>query len=389
MSQVSPGDDGTRQSPGSPARKGSPAKRPPAKVAPKGGPVPGDGKGRPPTSGKTRNPTGGQNRPVTDQKGRPPTGGGRPPGSGGGKGRPPGAGGAKGRTPRPHMQITAPPPRRFSPSTLAFASIGLVVVIILVFVVVKVTSGGNTPSKTAVLPPPTPASAQVVSDVTGVTAAVANTVGIGSGVTAPQVLKGQPPLTDGGKPELLFIGAEFCPYCAAERWAMVMAMSRFGTWSGLMETTSSPWDVYPDTATFTFRNATFTSQYLSLVSVEHETNDNNGSGTRKLFQPLTTAQSNLWQKYSTQFGEQTGYPFLDFGNKVFVLGPSYVPDALAGLNQQEIAAKLSNTDDVVTQRIVGTANYLTASICALTGNKPVAVCTAPGTHKAAVSMKLS
>ena len=37
------------------------------------------------------------------------------------------------------MQITAPPPRRFSPSTLAFVSIAVVVVIVLVFVVVKVT----------------------------------------------------------------------------------------------------------------------------------------------------------------------------------------------------------------------------------------------------------
>jgi hypothetical protein len=126
-----------------------------------------------------------------------------------------------------------------------------------------------------------------------------------------------------------------------------------------------------------------------FVSVEHETNDNNGSGTRKLFQPLTTTESALWSKYSTQLGQQTGYPFLDFDNKAFILGPSYVPDVLQGLNQQEIAAKLSNTSDVVTQRIVGTANYITASICAMTGNQPAAVCSASGTHKAAVSMKLS
>ena len=348
MSQVSPGDDGTRQRPGPGARKGSPAKRPPAKTTPKG---------------------------------RPPTGG---------KGRPPTSGGAKGRAQRPNMQITAPPPRRFSPSTLAFVSIGLVVVIVLVFVAAKVLGGSN-PAAPAngILPPPAPASAKVVSEVTGVTQAVADTVGIGSGVTAPQVLKSQPKLTANGKPELLYIGAEFCPYCAAERWSMVMALSRFGSLSGLMETTSSPWDAYPATATFSFRNVAFTSQYLSLVSVEHETNDNNGSGSRKLFQPLTTAQGNLWSKYSQQFGQQTGYPFLDFDNKIFVLGPSYVPDVLAGLNQQEIAAKLSNPKDVVTQRIVGTANYITASICAMTGNQPAAVCSASGTHKAAVSMKLS
>src|SRR3984957_13472104 len=179
MSQVSPGDDGTRQSPGSQARKGSPpkgtpAKRPPAKAAPKGRPPTGAAKGGPSTAGK----------------GRPPT-----------------AGGAKGRAPKPNMRVTAPPPRRFSPSTLAFASIGIVVVIILVFVFAKVLGGSSTPSsKTSVLPPPVAASSQVLSEVTGVTPAEAATVGTGSGITPPSVLTGQPRLTSAGKPELLFIG---------------------------------------------------------------------------------------------------------------------------------------------------------------------------------------
>ncbi len=29
-----------------------------------------------------------------------------------------------------------------------------------------------------------------------------------------------------GKPEFLYIGAEFCPYCAAMRWSMAVALSR-------------------------------------------------------------------------------------------------------------------------------------------------------------------
>ncbi len=187
---------------------------------------------------------------------------------------------------------------------------------------------------------------------------------------------------------MLFIGAEFCPFCAAERWALVVALSRFGTWSGLKETTSSPWDSDPDTATFSFRDATLTSNYIDFVSVEHETNDNYGQGTRALFQPLTTAQNNIWQKYSAQFGESPGYPFIDFGNKVFVTGPSYDPAVLAGLSQAQIAAKLSNAKDPVTQAIVGTANYLTAAICAETGQQPTSVCSAPGTHMATTALKL-
>ena len=65
------------------------------------------------------------------------------------------------------------------------------------------------------------------------------------------------------------------------------------------------------------------------------------------------------------------------------------PAILAGLDQQEIAAKLTNPTDPVTEAIVGTANYLTASICAETGDQPASVCSAAGVHKAAAAMKLS
>lgn len=40
-----------------------------------------------------------------------------------------------------------------------------------------------------------------------------------------------PALTAAGKPDLRYIGAEFCPICAAERWAMYVALSKFGTFS--------------------------------------------------------------------------------------------------------------------------------------------------------------
>jgi hypothetical protein len=342
MSQV---QDGSGRKAGAPASKASPTKRPPAKAAPKGRQA-GSGSGRP-------------------------------------------GGGAKGRAPRQNMKITAPPPRRFSPSTLAFVSIAVVVVIVLVFVVVKVTGSSKSPTSATTLAAPVTASPTVVSEVTNVPAAVSDAVGIGQGVTAPQVLKNQPKLTANGKPEMLFIGAEFCPFCAAERWSMVVALSRFGTWSGLTETTSSPWDTDPATATFSFRDAAVTSQYVQFVSVEHETNDNTGPNTRALFQALTPAQAKLWSKYSAQFGQQTGYPFVDVGNKVFVIGPSYDPGGLQGLDQQEIASKLTKASDPVTQAIVGTANYLTAAICSETGNQPASVCTSAGVHKAAVALKLS
>ena len=45
-------------------------------------------------------------------------------------------------------------------------------------------------------------------------------------------------LTFDGKPGIFYYGAEYCPYCAAERWPVVVALSRFGTWSNLQQTIS-------------------------------------------------------------------------------------------------------------------------------------------------------
>ena len=73
-----------------------------------------------------------------------------------------------------------------------------------------------------------------------------------------------PSLTQGGKPEVLFMGSEYCPYCAAQRWAMVSAVSRFGTFSGLTTTHSSSSDVDANTPTLTFYGSKYTSQYISL-----------------------------------------------------------------------------------------------------------------------------
>src|SRR5271155_4359240 len=43
-----------------------------------------------------------------------------------------------------------------------------------------------------------------------------------------------PLLVSNGRPEVIFLGAEFCPYCSVERWSLVMALSKFGNFSHLV-----------------------------------------------------------------------------------------------------------------------------------------------------------
>jgi uncharacterized protein DUF929 len=273
---------------------------------------------------------------------------------------------------------------------MAYVAIAVVVLAIVALVVVKVVGGSSSSSSSSGAPSLTPAPASLISQITSVPPSVAQEVGLPSAVNAPEVLKGEPALSSSsGKPQALFIGAEFCPLCGAERWAMIMAFSKFGSFSGLQETTSSPWDTPPAIATFSFAKANYTSNLIDFTTVEHQSNDSHGLGTRTVLQPLTAEQQKIWSTYSSHFGIQTGYPFIDFNNKVFVLGPSYSPYVLEGLNQAAIAAKLKNPTDPVTQGIVGTSNYLTAAICSMTGQQPGSVCTAPATVQADKAMGLS
>jgi len=191
---------------------------------------------------------------------------------------------------------------------------------------------------------------------------------VGTGSSATQYLKPVtgPALTAGGKPEMLYIGAEWCPFCAAERWAMAVALSRFGTFSPLKGIHSSATDAYPNTATLTFYNSTYTSKYLVFTPVENEDVNRN-----TLVTP-TQAQKALWKKYSPP---GNSYPFIDIGNR-FIATVTYSPQVLQGLSWSQIAADLHKPSTAVAQGANGSANLFTAAICKITNNQPANVCTA-------------
>jgi len=262
---------------------------------------------------------------------------------------------------------------------------GVVVVIIAVvvgFVVFKANSKPQVASGTSNGPTGT-ALASVVTDTTSVPASTLNKVGAGSGVNAlPLTIKGGTPLTSGGKPEMLYMGAEYCPYCAAERWAMVVALSRFGTFSGLSTVHSGSADTFANTPTWTFYKSTYTSKYLTFTPVEMQTNveTQTSSGTSyTTLQTPTSAQQALLAKYDAPpyvaSANAGAIPFIDFGNKYMLSGASYSPQILQGMTWSQIATALKDPTSPVAQAVDGTANYLTATICKLTGNQPASACT--------------
>ena len=100
---------------------------------------------------------------------------------------------------------------------------------------------------TPVPPPPlnVDATQRVVAAITSIPASELDAIGKGSANNVIKPVSGTPLTGPNGHPEVFYLGAEYCPYCAAERWPMIIALSRFGTFSGLKTTTSSSSDVYP------------------------------------------------------------------------------------------------------------------------------------------------
>lgn len=270
-----------------------------------------------------------------------------------------------------------------SRSTLfTWGAVAIVVVVVVVLVVVKVT--GSKSTGTAAKGGGTSVSAAVLSEIEHVPASVFNKVGDGSsvGVNPPKYSATNPALTFTTKPGFFYDGAEFCPYCAAERWSMVIALSRFGTFNGLQNWFSSSTDSYPNTPTFTFTHATYTSQYLIAKLVESE------NETHQPLQKPTKQEQALIAKYDGTTNTHP-IPFMDIGGKVIVSGSSYSPTVLEGLTHTQIAADLSDATNPVTQAIIGTANYLSAAICSMDTSAPSSVCASSGVKAAAKSLGIT
>ncbi|HEY2313155.1 MAG TPA: DUF929 family protein [Streptosporangiaceae bacterium] len=256
---------------------------------------------------------------------------------------------------------------------LASGSVLGVIAIVIGLIVWK-SANSNSAAATASARATAAQVSLVTRQITTVPAATLNAVGKGSGVAALTPTTGQPALTSGGKPEIVYMGAEYCPYCAAERWAMTVALSRFGTFSNLHLIHSSSTDVYPNTPTLSYYQSGYSSQYIQFTPVEMVGLQNNGVTLQK----PTAAESALMTKYDaapyTQASNAGSFPFVDIGNQYLAIGSQFLPSSLARLTWAQVAADIRNPNSSVAQGVDGAANSITAAICKITKNAPAAVC---------------
>lgn len=277
-----------------------------------------------------------------------------------------------------------------SSKRMGWIAVTLVVVVIGGLIIYEVTSGSsNTPTADPSGRNPIAAPAAMVQPVTNVPGSVFDGVGTGGQAAMFVVTKNQPSLSQSGKPRFVYVGGEYCPYCAAMRWSLVAALSRFGTFKNLKESASGPSD--GDIPTFSFLGASYSSPYVQFTPYEQ---------TDRLGALLTPVPADVQKLYTTYDGTQSGptifstggagIPFLDIANRYVSAGdPPYLssffnndtgPLVNGGPGAIAIAQSVNNPNSVIGKAIgasgfIVAANYIAAAVCNVDGQMPRAVCT--------------
>lgn len=259
--------------------------------------------------------------------------------------------------------MTGPAWRR-SPWVIVGALTAVIAAVAVLLAVGLGAPNPNTPTRSR-------APAGVVYAATHPNPAVLATVGV-TGATNPFVAlpTTTPRLAVGGLPQIVYVSADYCPFCAARRWSLVAAMSRFGTFSDLALTSSSGTDIYPNTSSFSFHGSTYSSPYIRLTTVETETRDRTPLETPPAATALLLEQFDV-PPYTTQTG---AIPFLDIGGVYLSIGGGYSPALLQGMTAQQIAKVIRDPNSPVGRAIMADANVITAAVCSVTGGQPGSVC---------------
>jgi len=281
-------------------------------------------------------------------------------------------------------------PRRYVAFGLIIVAIALLGTLVLVRDTYSPPSSPTTESFNA-------APSSLVDTVAAVPGSVYDAVGVTSPDSPVTPLRattkaGDAPMwmatVNNGPPEpvVFFYGAEFAPYPAAERWPLVLALSRFGTFKRLGVVQSSTTTAFANLSTFTFYSDYYTSRYVILEPVERY-GSLNPTGARYL--SLQTPDARQRAAIADYASSPTTFPLLDVANRWVLNDASFSPSVLMGLSQDQIAGDLSTPASPLTQAVISSANEITASICAVDGQKPGNVCESRGVLAADQALKIT
>lgn len=165
---------------------------------------------------------------------------------------------------------------------------------------------------------------------------------------------------ESSKTLVYFMGAGFCPYCAAERWAIIEALRRFGEWKNLIDDKSAGHDEkYLNLATLSFARASYESQYVEFVG--RETADRNSES----LQELGDSDYSILDTYNP---DQI-IPFTLIDGQYMQVGSGYSPQLLEGLTHEQVRQHIAAADSPVGKAIRTEIDNITALVCASLGKQ--------------------
>jgi hypothetical protein len=171
----------------------------------------------------------------------------------------------------------------------------------------------------------------------------------------------------GDKVRVFWLGALFCPFCAAERWSLVSALERFGTLNGYTADTHQEglagfWLV----PTPYLRKSIYTSQYLNYSGKEIFDRDN---------APLDTLDAEE-QAIINRFDPEAKFPFLMINGQYVQFDSGFSPGLIDQMDFDTLRGQLASGElNDATNAIIAEADLITRYLCNSTGGRPVAACT--------------
>jgi hypothetical protein len=187
-----------------------------------------------------------------------------------------------------------------------------------------------------------------------------------------------------GKPSVLYVGSITCIWCAANRWSMALALSRFGNFTYLFAGYSSLNDgdaptLYWAPAHYGSTSVTFgsfyNSNYINFLPIEESAPITGGFS----LQPLSAIQQNVNQtgnlaymdevKYIIALNSFAGTPYSVWGNYVAAgadaraFGNSSQSMSLLNMTHQQLLQQIARPSSQLAWTEYAGADYYVAMIC--------------------------
>jgi hypothetical protein len=221
-----------------------------------------------------------------------------------------------------------------------------------------------------------------------------------------------PAFVAGGKPSVIYLGAISCVYCGENRWAMALALSRFGSFSTLYQGYSALgdgdvptlyWttDNYNSIGTPKYGNA-YSSSHINFISAEYDSQISQSLAVQDpayfaAHAPNSTYRAAMLFLNST--GEFGGTPFTFWGTSLnrgadgIVLGdslPSSQSFQISNWTHAQIFSKLASDSTQFAWSEYAAADIYAAQVCpAISDSNSIAFCALPAVVKLEAAMNLT